>query len=80
MLELLVIVLLSGQEAHVNPRHIVSMVEAKDADDPGKHYTADVRCVITTIDGKNLSTREECDAIEIRIREIVEKRMKEIRK
>ena len=80
MLELLIIVTMSGQEAHVNPRHIVSMIEAKLADDPGKHYTDAVRCVITTIDGARITTREECDDIEKRLREIVNKRLQDLRK
>lgn len=80
VLEFLVLVLLDGREVSINPRHIVSIAEAKDADDPGKHYTEKVRCVVTTADGTHIAVAEECDNIENRIHEIVERRLKEIRK
>lgn len=80
MLELLVIMTLDSREIFVNPRHIVSVAEARKADDPGKHYTNAVRCVISLVDGTHISTAEECDSVERRLRDIAEKRLKEIRK
>ena len=76
----LVVMTLDGREIFLNPRHIVSIAEARQADDPGKHYTDAVRCVITTADGAHISTSEECDDIEKRLRDVIEQRMKEIRK
>ena len=78
--ELLVITMLTGEEAHVAPRHIVSIIEARNADDPGKHYTARVRCVISLDDGKQITTAEECDSVEERLRKMPEKRIEEMRK
>jgi hypothetical protein len=67
----LVITLLNGSEVRINPREIVSMIEARDADDPMKRYTAEVRCVVETTDGKNYTTREECPSIEARVNTLV---------
>lgn len=66
---LLVVVLLNGSEARINPREIVSMLEARSADDPMKRYASEVRCVIITTDGHEYTTREECDAIEGRLKQ-----------
>ena len=80
MWELLVITLLSGEEMHIAPRHIVSMIEARHADDPGKHYTKEVRCIIQLVDNKTVTTAEECDSIEHRLREMVDHKIEELRK
>ena len=80
MWELLVITLLSGEEAHISPRHIVSIVEARSADDPGKHYTNKVRCIIQLVDNRTFTTAEECGSIEARLREMSERRIEEMRK
>jgi hypothetical protein len=71
--------LLDGREAHVNPRQIVSITDAKDADDVGKHYTEKVKCVVSMTDGKMFTTAEDCDDIEKRLHEMVEQRIKELR-
>jgi uncharacterized protein YlzI (FlbEa/FlbD family) len=78
--ELLLLILLDGREAYVAPRQIVSIAEAKDADDPGKHYTDKVKCVVSMTDGKIYAVAEECDEIEKRLHEIGERRIKEFRK
>jgi uncharacterized protein YlzI (FlbEa/FlbD family) len=78
--ELLTIMMLNGEEAHVNPRHIVSIIEQKIADDPGKHWNDKVRCVVTMVDGKQLTTKEECDDIEARLHALAVKRIEEMRK
>lgn len=80
MWELLIVTLLTGSEAHLNPREIVSMIEAREADDPGKHYTAAVRCVVSMTDGKQITTVEECDHIEVRLHEMAARRIQEMRK
>jgi ketosteroid isomerase-like protein len=80
VLELLLLVMLDGRITYLNPREIVSVTEAKDADDPGKHYTDKVKCVVSMTDGKVFSTEETCEHIEERLREIVEKRIREMRK
>ena len=80
MWELLAITMLNGEVADVAPRHIVSIIEAQDADDPGKHYTHKVHCVITLVTGKSITTEEECDDIEKRLSEIADRRIKEMRK
>ena len=80
MWELLTITLLNGSEMHIAPRYIVSIIEARQADDPGKHYTDRVRCIITLIDNKIVTTEEECDDIERRLHELAERRIKELRK
>ena len=74
------ITMLTGEVADIAPRHIVSIIEARSADDPGKHYTARVRCVISLIDGKQLTTEEECDTIEARLAEMSKRRIQEMRK
>jgi hypothetical protein len=68
--ELLAITLLSGDEIKIAPRYIVSIIEARAADDPGKHYTDRVRCIITLVDNKTITTEEECDSIERRLHEM----------
>jgi uncharacterized protein YlzI (FlbEa/FlbD family) len=45
-------------------------VEANQADDPGKHYTRKVKCVISMVNGKQITTEEACDAIEKRLQEL----------
>lgn len=79
MLDFLILVLLDGRIVDLNPRHIVSVAEAKDADDPGKHFTDKVRCVVSMVDGKFYSTAESCDDIEKKLRDIADKRIKEMR-
>jgi uncharacterized protein YlzI (FlbEa/FlbD family) len=76
----LIIVLLDGREVDLNPRHIVSVAEAKEADDVGKHFTEKVKCVVSTVDGKFYATAETCDEIEQHLRAIAEKRIQEMRK
>jgi uncharacterized protein YlzI (FlbEa/FlbD family) len=66
----LIVMLLDGREAHVNPREIVSLTEARDADDPGKHFTSKVNCVMSMTDGKQLTTTEDCDDIAKRLEEM----------
>jgi uncharacterized protein YlzI (FlbEa/FlbD family) len=80
MLELLIVQMLNGGDIHINPREIVSMVEARAADDPGKHYTDKVKCIINLTNGKTITTEEDCDHIEERLRAIVAKRIEEMRK
>jgi hypothetical protein len=77
--ELLLLTLLDGREAYVAPRQIVSITEAKNADDPGKHFAKEVKCVISMTDGKIFTTAEDCDAIERRLRVMAEERIKELR-
>jgi hypothetical protein len=67
---LLVIVLMSGTEAHLNPNEIVAILEARDADDPTKRYTKEVRCVIQMSNGEEFTTKEECASIEKRLHEL----------
>ena len=69
---LLVIVLLTGTEAHLNPREIVSLLEARDADDPMKHYTADVKCIVVMTNNREFATREKCASIEKRLHATIE--------
>lgn len=73
------ITLLSGEEMHVSPRHIISLIEARHADDPGKHYTAAVRCIVTLEGNKTVTTAEECDSIEERLKAMASNRIKELR-
>jgi uncharacterized protein YlzI (FlbEa/FlbD family) len=70
MYELLIITMLNGEQAHVAPHHIVSVTEARSGDDPGKHYAKEVKCVITLTTGRSISTAEDCDSVEARLREI----------
>ena len=80
MWELLAITLLNGSEAHIAPRHIISIIEARHADDPGKHYTDKVKCIIQLSDNKTLTTEEDCGSIEKRLQELAQKRIEELRK
>jgi hypothetical protein len=79
VLEFLIIVLLDGRVVDLNPRQIVSIAEAKDADDPAKHFTDKVNCVVSMVDGKFYATAESCDDIEKKLRDIAERRIKEMR-
>lgn len=67
---LLVIILLSGTEAHLNPQEIVSLLEAREADDPMKHYTPEVRCVVVMTNNREYTTKEDCQSIEKRLTDI----------
>lgn len=67
---LLVIVLLTGTEVHLNPQEIVALVETREADDPLKRYAPEVRCVVETSDGKDYATKEECVSIGARLDEL----------
>jgi ketosteroid isomerase-like protein len=78
--ELLLLTLLDGRTAYVAPRQIVSISDAKDAEDPGRHFTAKVKCVVSMTDGKIFTTVEDCDAIDARLREMAERRIQEMRK
>jgi uncharacterized protein YlzI (FlbEa/FlbD family) len=73
VLEFLVIVLLDGREVDLNPRHIVSVAEAKESDDPAKHFTDQVKCVVSMVDGKFYATAESCGEIEQRLRAMAER-------
>lgn len=70
---LLTILLLSGTEAHLNVQEVVAIIQARDADDPMKHYTDDVRCVIQMSNREEYTTKEECKSIEKRLNEIRER-------
>ena len=67
---LLVIILMTGTEAHLNPKEIVGFLEAREADDRLKHYSPEVRCIVLTTDGREYTTREECVSIEKRLHEL----------
>jgi hypothetical protein len=67
---LLIIVLLSGSQLHVNPNAVAALVTAREADDTAKRYTDEVRCVVQMVNGKEYTTREECSSIELRINEM----------
>jgi len=71
---LLVIVLLNGTELRINPHELVSLVTAREADDPEKRYTAEVRCVIQTSNGGEFTSAEECSSIERRLQALKEAR------
>jgi uncharacterized protein YlzI (FlbEa/FlbD family) len=70
--------LLDGRTVDLNPQHIVSVAEARDADDPTKHFTNKVKCVVSMVDGKYYTTAESCDEIEQKLRNIADKRIQEI--
>jgi hypothetical protein len=72
VLHLLVVQTLDGREIVINPREIISLSEARDAEDPGKHYTDAVRCVIDTTDGKLITVAEECESIRLRMEEMLQ--------
>jgi hypothetical protein len=67
---LLIIVLLTGAQLHVNPNAIAALVTARDADDTMKRYTDEVRCVVQMVNRKEYTTKEECSSIELRINEM----------
>ena len=67
---LLIIVLLSGSQVHVNPHAVAALVTAREADDTAKRYTDEVRCVVQMVNRKEYTTREECSSIERRITEM----------
>jgi hypothetical protein len=77
--EFLVITLLSGEEAHLAPSHITSIIEARQADDPSKHFTDKVRCIIYIDNGRQYTTSEECDSIEARLNKMAKKRIEQMR-
>ena len=69
MYELLIITLLTGEQAHVAPRHIVSIV-SKVEGGHNKLYSDKVTCAITVVDGRVFTTAEPCDSIEKRLQEM----------
>ena len=64
---LIVIILLSGQEVHLNPREVIALIEARQADDKLKHYAPGVRCVVETTGEHQYTTKEECSSIQKRL-------------
>lgn len=66
----LVIVLLTGTEAHLNVLEISAILQARDADDQMKHYTAEVRCIVQMSNHKEYTTAEECSSVEKRLSDI----------
>jgi hypothetical protein len=46
----------------VNPDQITSMREARD-DASGKHFAANLRCMISLADGKFVAVVEECGTV-----------------
>lgn len=70
---LLVIVLMSGTEAHLNPHEIVAILEARDADHPLKNYAPEVRCIIQMSNREEYTTREECSSVQKRLRDLMTK-------
>jgi hypothetical protein len=64
---LLIVVLLTGTEVRLNPSEITALVQARDADDPSKKYTPEVRCVVQMANNAQYATTEECNSIENRI-------------
>jgi hypothetical protein len=75
---LLVVVLLNEAKVYVNPDEIVALVQARDADDPLKHYAPEVRCVVQMAN-QQYTTREECAAIQKRMNEIKEENDDDLR-
>lgn len=68
MIELLTLMTLDGREVHVNPRHIISIIETRRSDDdPQKLMAPGIRCVVTTIGGGRIATKEECSDVERRL-------------
>jgi uncharacterized protein YlzI (FlbEa/FlbD family) len=70
VLQLIVLHTLDGRDVYVNTSHIVSVVEARDEDDPHKHMTAKVHCAIGMLDGKIYTVAESCDGVRQRLQEI----------
>lgn len=71
---LIVIVLLTGTKVFVNPSEISALVQAREGEDPLKHYAPAVRCVVEMTSRHEFTTTEECASIEKRIHELKEKR------
>lgn len=71
---LLVVVLLTGQEVHLNPNEIVALIQAREHADPLKHYAPEVRCVVETTGRHEYTTQEECVSIERRLDDLKARR------
>lgn len=69
---LLVIVLLTGTEVHINPRAITALLQAREADNPMKTYAPEVRCIVRMANNQEYTTQEECSSIENRINALKE--------
>lgn len=69
VLQLVVFHTLDGRNMHVNPATIVMVGEARDANDPHKKVTGEVRCVIYLLDGRVLTVVEDCASVRQRLEE-----------
>ena len=69
VLQLVVLHTLDGRDVYVNPVHVVSVVEARDENDPHKTMTAKVRCAIGMLDGKIYTVAEDCANVRRRLQE-----------
>ena len=56
-----------GQVIWVNPETVVSVRAPRGVRDG--HWPADTQCLITTVDGKFITTSEPCSQIERRLRQ-----------
>jgi hypothetical protein len=50
-----------GQVIFVNPQEIVSFREPRETN--AEHFTASVRCVLQTADGKLINVADTCDEV-----------------
>jgi uncharacterized protein YlzI (FlbEa/FlbD family) len=68
--QLLVLHTLDGRDVFVVPSHIVSIVEAREEDDPEKKMTRQVHCSITMTTGKMYTVSEDCASVRKRLEEL----------
>jgi hypothetical protein len=61
-LELIVLRTVDGRDVHVNPRHVVSLME-KIEKQSNKVLSDNVQCVVGLLDGKFISAAESCDSV-----------------
>lgn len=70
VLQFIVVTTLDGREVRINPRHIVSISEARDERDPRKQLTAKVNCVLTLTNGNLITVADDCTIVNKRLEEL----------
>lgn len=58
-----------GREVLVNPSYVVALRPARQVSTNDKLYPNEARCLVSTVDGKNIAVVEPCEQIREAVRE-----------
>lgn len=67
-LELIVLHTIDGHDVHVNPKHVVSLLDRIETQQ-NKALSDKVQCVVRMLDGKFISVAESCTSVRRKLQE-----------